>query len=159
MDEEAARLVDEASGERPSGHAGPGGHHRNLPPEAGIYGAGKGFFSEAGFAGHLYGDQGGASRFFYVSKAAPSERAQSDHPTQKPLELMRWLVRLVTPPGGTVLDPFAGSGTTGLATLAGDFRAVLIEREPEYVAIIRRRLAEADGPLFQRDLLEVRKET
>jgi site-specific DNA-methyltransferase (adenine-specific) len=54
---------------------------------------------------------------------------------------MRWLVRLVTPPGGKVLDPFAGSGTTGVAAALEGFDAVLLEREPEYVAGIRRRTA------------------
>jgi len=62
------------------------------------------------------------------------------HPTVKPLALMRWLVRLVTPPGGLVLDPFAGSGTTGLAARAEGFRSVLIEREEEYVEILCGRL-------------------
>jgi len=55
---------------------------------------------------------------------------------------MRWLVRLVTPPGGTVLDPFAGSGTTLLAARAEGFGAVGIEREAEYVEIMRKRLEE-----------------
>ena len=64
---------------------------------------------------------------------------------------MRWLVRLITPPGGTILDPFAGTGTTGAAAIREGFDAVLIEREPEYVADIHRRLAHisgADTPLF-----------
>jgi site-specific DNA-methyltransferase (adenine-specific) len=88
-----------------------------------------------------YADSGGASRFFYCAKVSPDERwgfckdcgravspeeldthrtekhRVTVHPTQKPLELMRWLVRLVTPPGGTVLDPFAGSGTTLVAAV------------------------------------------
>ena len=60
---------------------------------------------------------------------------------------MRWLVRLVTPPGGLVLDPFAGSGTTGIAAMAEGFDCILIEREEEYLADIRERLAfyEGDG--------------
>jgi site-specific DNA-methyltransferase (adenine-specific) len=69
----------------------------------------------------------------------------SDHPTQKPVPLMRWLCRLVTPPGGRVLDPFAGSGSTGVASLAEGFDAVLIEIDPHYAAIARRRVAEAQG--------------
>jgi site-specific DNA-methyltransferase (adenine-specific) len=87
-----------------------------------------------------YGDSGSASRFFYSAKATAADRAGSKHPTVKPVALMRWLVRLVCPPGGTVLDPFAGSGTTGAAALAEGMRAVLIEQEAEYVADIRRRL-------------------
>jgi DNA modification methylase len=67
---------------------------------------------------------------------------RNHHPTVKPLALMRWLVRLVTPPGGVVLDPFAGSGTTGLAARAESMRAILVEREAEYIDIIRGRLGE-----------------
>jgi hypothetical protein len=63
------------------------------------------------------------------------------HPTVKPIALMRWLVRLVTPPGGTVLDPFTGSGTTGIAAVLEGFDFIGIEREPEYVAIARARIA------------------
>jgi len=89
------------------------------------------------------GDSGGASRFFYTAKASRKERGEGNvHPTVKPLALMRWLVRLVTPPGGTVLDPFAGSGTTLLAARAEGFGAVGIEREAEYVEIMRKRLEE-----------------
>jgi site-specific DNA-methyltransferase (adenine-specific) len=66
------------------------------------------------------------------------EEGVNTHPTVKPVELMRYLVRLVTPPGGIVLDPFAGSGTTGQAALAEGMRCVLIEKEAEYVEGIRR---------------------
>ena len=66
---------------------------------------------------------------------------QNVHPTVKPIELMRWLVRLVTPPGGLVLDPFTGSGTTGCAAMLEGFRFVGLEREPEYAAIARARIA------------------
>lgn len=98
------------------------------------------------FAG--YSDTGGASRFFpvfrYEAKAPSSERPRlpdgTAHPTVKPVALMRWLVRLVTPPGGVILDPFAGSGTTGEACIAEGFRAVLIEREEPYAELIKRRL-------------------
>jgi site-specific DNA-methyltransferase (adenine-specific) len=86
------------------------------------------------------GDTGSVSRFFYSAKATAADRAGSKHPTVKPVALMRWLVRLVTPPEGCVLDPFAGSGTTGAAAVAEGMRAVLIEREAEYAADIRRRL-------------------
>jgi DNA modification methylase len=72
------------------------------------------------------------------------------HPTVKPVELMRWLVRLVTPPGGTVLDPFTGSGTTGMACRYELREFVGIEREAEYVAIAERRIA-AVAPLFSTD--------
>jgi DNA modification methylase len=87
-----------------------------------------------------YGDTGSASRFFYSAKATAADRAGSKHPTVKPVALMRWLVRLVCPPGGVVLDPFAGSGTTGAAAVAEGMGAVLIEAEAEYQADIRHRL-------------------
>lgn len=87
-----------------------------------------------------YDDAGSAARFFYTAKASRAERQGSKHPTIKPLSLMRYLVRLITPPGGTVLDPFAGSGTTGQAALLEGFKAILIEREAEYIADIKQRL-------------------
>ena len=83
---------------------------------------------------------GTPARFFYKAKAGDSDRAGSRHPTVKPVALMTWLCSLVTPPGGTVLDPFAGSGTTGAACKSLGFDAVLIEREAEYVDDIKRRL-------------------
>jgi DNA modification methylase len=93
-------------------------------------------------------DSGSAARFFYQAKASKADRFDSRHPTVKPVALMRWLVRLVTPPGGTVLDPFAGTGTTGQAAIEEGFNAILIEREEEYRADILRRmnavLAECD---------------
>ena len=88
-----------------------------------------------------YGDTGNASRFFYTAKADADDRLGSKHPTVKPLDLMQWLVRLVTPPRGTCLDPFAGTGTTGEAAWREGMRAVLIEAEAEYQADIRRRMA------------------
>ena len=82
-------------------------------------------------------------RFRYVAKADAAERPHIDgvrHATVKPLTLMRWLVRLVTPPGGTVLDPFAGSGTTAEACVVEGFRCVTIEREADYLPLIVSRL-------------------
>jgi DNA modification methylase len=84
-------------------------------------------------------DTGSAARFFYSAKATKADRAGSKHPTVKPVALISYLVRLVTPVGGTVLDPFAGSGTTGQAALDEGFKAVLIEREAEYAEDIRNR--------------------
>jgi hypothetical protein len=89
-------------------------------------------------------DSGGASRFFYVAKANSSERPREGdtaHPTVKPLDLMRYLVRLVTPPGGTVLEPFAGSGTTLEACVIEGFHAIGIEREADYLPLIEQRLS------------------
>jgi site-specific DNA-methyltransferase (adenine-specific) len=89
----------------------------------------------------LRNDSGSAARFFYSAKADSDDRLGSKHPTVKPVALMQWLVRLVTPPGGTILDPFAGTGTTGEAAWREGFSAVLIEREPEYCADVGRRMA------------------
>jgi DNA modification methylase len=97
------------------------------------------------------GDSGSASRFFYGAKADADDRLGSKHPTVKPLDLMQYLVRLVTPPKGVVLDCFAGTGTTGEAARREGFRAVLIEREPEYQNDIRRRMRLAmAGPAERR---------
>jgi site-specific DNA-methyltransferase (adenine-specific) len=97
-----------------------------------------------------YGDSGTYSRFFLIPKASRSEREMglpakngeraNHHPTVKPLALMRHLVRLVTPTGGVVLDPFLGSGTTGMAAEIEGFDWIGIEREAEYVAIAEARL-------------------
>ncbi|MFM2281034.1 MAG: hypothetical protein RLZZ444_3265 [Pseudomonadota bacterium] len=88
----------------------------------------------------VYGDQGSAARFFYSAKADANDRIGSKHPTVKPVDLMRYLVRLVTPPGGTTLDLFAGTGTTGEAAWREGFSAILIEREAEYQADIAERM-------------------
>jgi DNA modification methylase len=109
-------------------------------PESSMFGIGG--------AAMRYGDAGGsAARFFYSAKASKADRAGSKHPTVKPVALMSWLARLITPPGGTVLDPFAGSGTTGEAAEREGFRAVLIEREAEYVEDIKRRLTAPSLPV------------
>jgi len=86
------------------------------------------------------GDSGSAARFFYSAKADADDRLGSKHPTVKPVDLMQWLCRLITPPDGVVLDPFAGSGTTGEAAWREGFSAILIEREEEYLTDIRRRM-------------------
>jgi hypothetical protein len=75
--------------------------------------------------------------------------ARNTHPTVKPIDLMRYLVRLVTPPGGLVLDPFAGSGTTGIATLREGMRFIGVDLEPEYARLAIARIEE-DAPLFNR---------
>lgn len=127
-----------------------------------------------------YGDSGGASRFYYVSKPGRAERdlgcehlpmksagevverkegsagmkspragagrtsgAKNFHGTVKPLELMRHLCKLVTPAGGIVLDPFLGSGTTGIAALREGMKFVGIEKDPEYMKIAQARILAA----------------
>jgi site-specific DNA-methyltransferase (adenine-specific) len=91
------------------------------------------------------GDGGSAARFFFSAKADKGDRWGSKHPTVKPVELIRWLVQLVTPPGGLFIDPFAGSGTAGVAALATGRNAILIEQDEGYVADIRERLAHYEG--------------
>jgi DNA modification methylase len=88
---------------------------------------------------------GSAARYFYSAKADAEDRLGSRHPTVKPVDLMAYLVRLVTPPGGLTLDPFAGSGTTGVGAMREGMRCVLIEREDAYVDDIVRKLAWARG--------------
>jgi len=99
---------------------------------------------EAGDPG--YGDSGSAARFFYCAKANKAERnkgAINNHPTVKPIALMRYLVLLVTPPNGTVLDPFAGSGTTLVAATIEKLNCIGIEMTDEYLPIIEARVAHA----------------
>jgi site-specific DNA-methyltransferase (adenine-specific) len=92
-------------------------------------------------------NSGSAARFFYCAKASRSERGKDNtHPTVKPLALMRYLVRLVTPPGGLVLDPFAGSGTTLLAARLEGAAAIGVELDEKHCEIIARRLD--DGLAF-----------
>lgn len=93
-----------------------------------------------------FGDAGSAARFYYTAKADASDRIGSKHPTVKPVDLMQWLCRLVCPKGGVVLDPFAGTGTTGEAAWREGMRAILIEREEEYREDIRRRMDLAVKP-------------
>lgn len=83
------------------------------------------------------------SKYFYTPKASKAERQSvsgTTHPTVKPIALMRWLVRLVTPPGGTVLEPFAGSGATIEACILEGFDYIAIEREAEYIPLIQARI-------------------
>ena len=90
-----------------------------------------------------HNDSGGASRFFYCPKANKKERPNVDgvaHPTVKPLKLMEYLCRLVTPPGGTILEPFSGSGTTIEAALNEGFNVIGIEMTDEYLPLIMARI-------------------
>lgn len=139
LDEEAAAMLDEQSGVSKSqgGRIGKKEHGSLAIGAAGVY--------EKGDPG--FGDTGGASRFFYVAKASRAERdfglERNIHPTVKPVDLVRYLIRLVTPKGGTVLDPFMGSGTTAVAAIGEGVNWIGCEREPEYLAIIEARIAAA----------------
>ena len=167
LDEEAGRLLDEQSGERPTGAITPYRSSSEGGYEGG-WGTTRDFTQPA--------STGGASRFFYCAKAGKAERnagldgfeegkrplsisqwkgqtngsgnqmgastpQRNTHPTVKPISLMAYLVRLVTPPNGTVLDPFLGSGTTGCAAALEGFDFIGIEREPDYIAIAEARIA------------------
>ena len=98
---------------------------------------------------------GSAARFFYCAKASTAERhagvGRNIHPTVKPVALMRHLCRLVAPPGGLVLDPFTGSGSTAIAALCEGMRFVGFELDPAYADIARARVAHwfVEGPADQ----------
>ena len=164
LDEYTAQLLDEQSGVSVSktgmrGSLSAEGSHEGWKRESH-----KGFNTLRG-----HNDSGGASRFFYVAKASKRDRNEgledlpeqvgqrthdggedtrgrplpanrNIHPTVKPTALMRYLVKLVTPPGGTVLDPFTGSGSTGKAAILEGFEFVGVELTEDYLPIIEGRL-------------------
>jgi DNA modification methylase len=160
LDGSQADALDQATGDLHSaGFAQTGGTDRN--GSASMFGIGNAAASQV-----RLGDSGGASRFFHVfepdlptmryqAKAPTAERPtyttpdgrKIAHATVKPLALIRWLVRLVTPPGGTVLDPFAGSGTTVEACLIEGFDCIAIEREADYLPLIQQRIDRQAGTL------------
>ena len=146
LDEHAAKEMDEQSGVRP-GFAGGGATPGEVDND--VYGRGWRRSENPQY----YADSGGASRFFpvfkYQAKAPKRERpvieredgTKIQHPTVKPLTLLEWLVELITPPGGVVLDPFAGSGTTLQAALNKGFQPIGIEQDADYIKLIEQRLA------------------
>src|SRR5690625_5145859 len=154
LDNSQAAELDRQSGIAKSSKPSPGveyGKHEDTGGNA-VYGRG---LSSSTPNGAPYDDQGGASRFFptfrYEAKAPTEERPRVNgiaHPTVKPLALMRWLVRLVTPPGGTVLDPFAGRGTTAEACVIEGFHCIAIEREADYLPLIKARLTKPLEPVL-----------
>ena len=165
LDEYTAELLNEQSGE---GKSGKPGIRTSDGFNANTYGPGMGI--KAGESNGEYGDSGGASRFFYVAKASKRDRnegldglpeqsssnygsiqerssnpiKQNFHPTVKPTDLMRYLIKLVTPAGGMVLDPFTGSGSTGKAALLDGYRFIGVELTEDYLPIIEGRLRWAD---------------
>ena len=165
LDEYTAEILDERSGVSKS----TGG--KNTPnPNGSMFGVGGG----VGYSAGGFGDLGGASRFFYVAKASKRDRneglgelpeviggsmtgkeyrdnkptnqpsRQNFHPTVKPTALMEYLIKLVTPPNGLVLDPFTGSGSTGKAAILSGFRFLGIEMTEDYFPIIEGRLRHAE---------------
>jgi DNA modification methylase len=125
LNEEAAEQLDIQTGTLISGKM-KAGQQRNRSKGKGGY---HGDFPDTATANGTYGDSGGASRFFYCGKASSKERGPgNDHPTVKPLDLMKYLLTLVsTPGGGAILDPFAGSGTTALAARQLGRRCICVE--------------------------------
>lgn len=127
------RLLDKQSGKLPAGRF-------SAKSKRGLGYMGAEVSEDSGPA-RSTGDSGGASRFFYCAKASRSERGEgNNHPTVKPIALMRYLIRLVTPPGGLLLDPFCGSGTTLVAAAREGVDAIGIDKTPEYVTTARKRL-------------------
>jgi site-specific DNA-methyltransferase (adenine-specific) len=103
----------------------------------------------------MYSDSGSAARFFYTAKADATDRndglspgERNAHPTVKPVDLMCYLCRLVTPPGGIVLDPFMGSGSTGKACVTEGFSFIGIERDADSFATAQARVV-SPMPLFK----------
>jgi len=143
LDEEAGALLDAQSGVSKSSAAQ---RNNSASPNMAMSGANLGHIS------FCHSDTGGASRFFYCAKASKSERnagcetGGNNHPTVKPIVLMRYLCKLVTPPGGIVLDPFMGSGSTGVAAVAENFSFTGIDINEEYVQIARRRVQMTTKP-------------
>lgn len=130
LDEEAGAMLDEQSGTLKNG-----GQNYTTKGQS-MFGTEKNL-AITKFAG----DSGGASRFFYCAKASKSERGQDNkHPTVKPIKLMSYLCRLITPPNGIVLDPFMGSGSTGVAAKKEGFEFIGIELDKEYFEIAEKRI-------------------
>jgi DNA modification methylase len=142
LDEVTAGLVDEQSGVSASKAHSSG--LKTFGQAGGLAGENPNYNPDTeNVRGHT--DSGGASRFFYQAKASKRDRNEgletpSTHPTVKPTQLMRYLIKLVTPPGGTVLDPFTGSGSTGKAALLDGYKFVGAELTEEYLPIIEGRL-------------------
>jgi len=140
LDEDAGAMLDEQSGECGAFAPVKRGHDGK---SQGIYGD----FAQKGDDGaSFHNDSGGASRFFYCAKVSRAERTDggridNNHPTVKPVSLLRYLCRLTkTPTGGLVLDPFTGSGSTGIACIEEERDFIGIESNADYVEIARRRI-------------------
>lgn len=138
LDPVMAEVMDLQSGERQgcSPHTIDDSGSRDVLDDGGL--------GETGPRLEGYDDSGGASRFFYCAKPSKSEKThdgevENDHSTVKPIDLMEWLIKMVTADGQRVLDPFLGSGTTMLAADNVSRECVGIERDDEYAEIARRR--------------------
>ncbi|HHW90720.1 MAG TPA: site-specific DNA-methyltransferase [Clostridiales bacterium] len=136
LDEEAGKMLDEQSGILKSG----GGNKANKKPPAR-----KSQVIPTKDTGEIWEqNSGGASRFFYCAKASKKERGEgNNHPTVKPVSLIKYLVTLVTPPDGVCLDPFMGSGTTAVACIKINRNFIGFELDPAYCAIAEERIKKA----------------
>jgi DNA modification methylase len=133
LDEEAAMALDEQSGTLKSG----GGDKGNKTVGAQDYGSNSKTYSTDDYAPNT----GGASRFFYVAKASKVDKgADNTHPTVKSQKLMQYLIKMITPPNGVVLDPFMGSGSTGVACKNLGRKFIGIEMDANYFSIAKRRI-------------------
>lgn len=140
LDEEAAEALDVASGILKSGQVTKT-YSRTMESSVALGVKGRNLDPSKVIA-----DSGGASRFFYCAKASRAERThggtiENAHPTVKPVALMRWLARLIAPAGSRVLDPFCGSGSTGVACAAEGLKFVGIDSDAVSVEIARKRTA------------------
>jgi site-specific DNA-methyltransferase (adenine-specific) len=169
LDKEAGKILDKQSGNKKSTKRG--AHNNKKTEHTNTYTPPQAMYSDA----NTYGDEGGASRFFYCPKASKKDRNEgcdafeekeimrnflsknepmynqnglanapivhkNSHPTVKPTDLCAYLIRLVTPKGGTVLDPFMGSGSMGKAAVREGMNFIGIEREEEYMEIAKSRI-------------------
>ncbi len=167
-----------APGQKRNKSLGGGGYHGDFPDEA----TATGTYGDSGSAARFFycakasrseRDEGldgpdkpllwssGAKNPGSFQSEGTKKSAKNNHPTVKPIALMRYLCRLVTPAGGRVLDPFLGSGTTGIAAVQEGYKFVGIEREAEYVAIARQRVlkSESDRGLFDVRIRQEESET
>ncbi len=146
LDDQASAILDHQSGHQKSGIAGENSRS---------WGVGEGQINSwQSYNSAGYQDKGGASRFFFTPKASKGEKNagvkdKNTHVTVKPIDLMKYLIRLITPPNGIVLEPFAGSGTTLCAAVQGGFDFVGIEREAEYIPIIKQRVKYWSGYTYE----------
>ena len=146
-------ILDESQAAELDAQSGVSTSKVGVHPDTGRSGGIMGAKVVRGKAGQPMGhnDTGGASRFFYCPKANKKERPNVDgvdHPTVKPLALMRYLCKLVTPPGGTILEPFSGSGATIEAALLEGFNVIGIEMTEEYLPLIMSRIERYDEGMF-----------
>ena len=135
VDDCPVKILDEQSGKVGGGNGKP--IHAGDFGKNGVYGKAKGATTQS------YKDKGGASRFFYNAKVSKKERnaaGKNTHPTVKPIALMKYLIKLITPQGGKVLDPFMGSGSTGMACVELGNSFIGMEREVEYYEIATDRI-------------------